>query len=109
MTVFELAIFLGADRAKTPARADFLSELLTGWFGCVIAREDIDRAIANMTARGWLVAAGDRLMPAEEGRRAACPLINGIIGMVDHADAAERRRAINGRGEYRKRGIGSWL
>ena len=109
MSIFELAIFVGTDRAKTPARADFLSEFLAGWIDCKIAVEDIDRALSNMIDSGWLAVVGDRLMPTEKGRRAAGVLLNGVIGMVDQADAAQRRFANVDRAEARKKGIGSWF
>ncbi|HEX7855081.1 MAG TPA: hypothetical protein VF503_15435 [Sphingobium sp.] len=83
MTVFELAIFICAFRAMQPIDADILSDMLGGWFECFIAPEDAAAAAANMVSRGWLVMVGGRLMAAEEGRRVARTLVNGIIRMLD--------------------------
>lgn len=83
MTVLELAIFLAAYRAKHPPRFDGVLETLSGWFECAVPRKVLSRAILKMGARGWLVADGDKLLPAEAGRRAACPHVKGIIQLLD--------------------------
>lgn len=83
MTVFELAIFMAVYRAVQPISADVLSEILGGWFECFVPREEVSDAAANMVARGWLVIVGGRLVAAEEGRRAARALMNGIVRILD--------------------------
>ena len=83
MTVLELASFLAVYRAKRPPQFGDVLETLSTWFECSVPRRDLSRAVLKMGARGWLVADGDRLLPAEAGRRAACPLINGIIRLLD--------------------------
>lgn len=83
MTVLELASFLAVYRAKRPPQFGDLLDTLSTWFECPVPRRDLSRAVLKMGAKGWLVADGDRLRPAEAGRRAACPLINGIIRLLD--------------------------
>jgi hypothetical protein len=83
MTVLELALFLAAYRAKHPPRFDGVLAALCTWFACAVPRKVLSRAILKMGARGWLVADGDKLLPAEAGRRAACPLVSGIIQLLD--------------------------
>lgn len=83
MTVLEVAIFLAAYRAKHPPRFDGVLETLCTWFECAIPRRILSRAILKMGARGWLVADGDKLLPAEAGRRVACPLVSGIVRLLD--------------------------
>jgi hypothetical protein len=83
MTVLELAIFLAVYRAKRPPQFDDVLETLSTWFEGAVPRKTLSRGVLKMGARGWLVADGDRLLPAEPGRRAACPLVNGIIRLLD--------------------------
>ena len=83
MTVLELASFLAVYRAKRPPQFGDVLETLSTWFESPVPRRDLSRAVLKMGARGWLVADGDRLLPAEAGRRAACPLVNGIIRLLD--------------------------
>lgn len=83
MTAFELAIFMCAYRAMQPVGVDVLCEMLSGWFECFIEPEDVTAAAADMVGREWLVVVGGRLMAAEEGRRVARTLMNGIIRMLD--------------------------
>jgi len=83
MTVLELAVFLAAYRARRPQSFDDVRETLATWFECPIPRRNLSRAVLKMGARGWLVAEGDKLMPAEAGRRAACPHVNGIVRLLD--------------------------
>lgn len=83
MTVLELAIFLATDRSVKPIGADALSERLGGWFECCVAPDEVRAATANMVSRGWLNAVGGGLSAAEEGRRVAGALMNGVIRMLD--------------------------
>lgn len=83
MTVFELVLFLAVFRAKHPPRLDTLCETLSDWFECLVPLQAMQATAANMVRRGWLAATGDRLHPTEEGRRAARPLVNGLIRMLD--------------------------
>lgn len=83
MTVLELAIFLATYRAKHPLRFEGVLETLSTRFECVIPRRVLSRAVLKMGARGWLVREGDKLLPAEAGRRAARPPVNGIIQLLD--------------------------
>ncbi|MGE6695453.1 hypothetical protein ACQKE8_23705 [Sphingobium limneticum] len=83
MTVFELAIFLVTYRAIRPIDADALSERLGDWFECCVAPDEVKAATANMVNRGWLNAVGGGLSAAEEGRRVAGALMNGVIRMLD--------------------------
>lgn len=70
MTVLELASFLAVYRAKRPPRFGDVLETLSTWFECPVPTRNLSRAVLKMGARGWLVADGDRLLPAEAGRRA---------------------------------------
>jgi len=83
MTVLELAVFLATHRAKQPQRFGEVAETLSDWFECAVPRGDLSRTVLRMGAKGWLVSSGDMLSPAEAGRRAACPLVNGIIRLLD--------------------------
>ncbi|OYX59903.1 MAG: hypothetical protein B7Y89_17460 [Novosphingobium sp. 32-60-15] len=83
MTVLELAIYLAAYRAKQPPRFEGVLETLGTWFECAVPRKVLIRAILKMGAKGWLVADGDKLLPAEAGRHAAYPLVGGIIPLLD--------------------------
>ncbi len=82
MTVLELAVLLAAHRAKRPQRFDDVRETVASWFECPIPRRDLSRAVLKMGARGWLVAEGDKLMPAEMGRWAACTRGTGLIDVA---------------------------
>ncbi|WP_029624418.1 hypothetical protein [Sphingomonas sp. KC8] len=83
MTVLELAIFLAVYRAERPLRFADVVETITAGFECAVPRKVLSRAILKMGARGWLIADGDKLLPAEAGRRAACLLVRGIIQLLD--------------------------
>lgn len=84
MTVLELAIFVAVYRAVQPVAVDMLSDMLGNWFELFVPPDDVTDAVTNMIGRGWLVVVGGRLIAAEEGRRAARMLMNGIIRMLDH-------------------------
>jgi hypothetical protein len=83
MTVLEFAIFLATYRAKHPLRFEGVLETLSTWFECAIPRKILSRAVLKMGAKGWLVRDGDKLLPAEAGRRAARPPVSGIIQLLD--------------------------
>lgn len=84
MTVLELAIFLGAYRAKGPLPVSALCPVLSNWFECAVRPGDIAEPVANMLSRGWLVQDRDGLRPSRRGRCDARQMMNGIIRMLDH-------------------------
>lgn len=83
MTVLELAIFIATFRAMQPIGVDGLSDILSGWFECFMAPEDVTAAAANMMNQGWLALVGGGFVATHDGRRAASKLMNGIIRMLD--------------------------
>lgn len=83
MTVLELAIFLGAYRAKGPLTVSALCPILANWFECAVQPSDIAVPVANMLRHGWLVQDKDGLKPSRRGRCNARHLMNGIISMLD--------------------------
>jgi hypothetical protein len=83
MTVLELAIFIATFRALQPIGVDRLSEILGGWFECLITPEDVTSAATNMIGQGWLAMVGGGVIATQDGRSAARRLTNGIIRMLD--------------------------
>jgi hypothetical protein len=83
MTVLELAIFICLFRAKSPLVAREIAEHITNWFEGLGQTGEIGVPVQRMIARGWLVAAGDRVRAGPEGREIARPLLEGVIRMLD--------------------------
>lgn len=80
VTALELASFLAVYRAKRPPQFGDVLNTLSTWFECPVPRRGLSRAVLKMGARSWLVADGDRLLPAEAGRREGCPSSMGSSG-----------------------------
>lgn len=83
MTVFELAIFMCIFRAVRPPRIEEVCHVIGGWFGCAVDPPAATAPIENMLANRWVAEEGFCFRATEEGRRAAKPLMNGIIRMLD--------------------------
>ncbi|BBE00176.1 hypothetical protein SAMIE_2000620 (plasmid) [Sphingobium amiense] len=82
MTVLELSIFVCAFRARTPIRASEIFAVMHGWFGDMPA-DQVALLVPGMVSRGWLTPVGEAVKASEQGRRAARPLVEGIIRMLD--------------------------
>lgn len=74
---------MGAYRASRPTTIDELSIAASAWFERAIEPEVVAGAVANMIANHWLAAEGCRLRPTDDGRRAARPLMVGLVRMLD--------------------------
>jgi hypothetical protein len=83
MTVLELSIFICVFRAKTPLVAREIAERMASWFEGPGPMGEIGASVQRMIARGWLVAAEDRLRARPEGREIARLLLEGVIRMLD--------------------------
>jgi hypothetical protein len=83
MTVFELAIFMCVFRARRPPRVEEICQVIGAWFECVVDPPVAAAPIENMLANRWVAEESHCFRATEEGRRAARPLMNGIIRMLD--------------------------
>lgn len=84
MTVFELAIFMCLYRAGQPRRGEDICKVIGGWFECVVDPPAAAAPIEHMLANRWVAEKGHGLCATEEGRRAARPLMSGMVRMLDH-------------------------
>ena len=83
MTVFELAIFMCVFRASHPPRVEEICQVIGSWFECAVDPPAASAPIENMLANHWVSEDGRRFRATEEGRRAARPLMNGMIRLLD--------------------------
>ncbi|MBS0503627.1 MAG: hypothetical protein JSS55_07445 [Proteobacteria bacterium] len=83
MTVFELAIFMSVFRARHPPGVEEICQVIGTWFECVVHPPVASAPIENMLANRWVSEDSRCFLATEEGRRAARPLMNGIIRMLD--------------------------
>ena len=83
MTVFELAIFMCVFRARRAPNVDEICQAIGVWFECVVEPSSASTSIANMLANHWISQDCQCFRATEEGRRAARPLMNGVIRMLD--------------------------
>lgn len=83
MTVFELAIFMCVFRARGAPRAEEICQVIGVWFECIVDPPVAAGPIEHMLANRWMAEDAQRFRVTEEGRRAARPLMNGIIRMLD--------------------------
>lgn len=83
MTVFELAIFMCVFRASRPPRVEEICQVIGSWFECAVDPPAASAPIENMLANHWVLEDGRCFRATEEGRRAARPLMNGMIRLLD--------------------------
>ena len=83
MTVLELALFMSVFRASRPSTIDELRAVVSEWFDLAVEREVAAGAVTNMISNDWLAPDGGKLRPTDAGRRAARPLMEGVIRMLD--------------------------
>lgn len=83
MTVFELVIFMCVFRARRPPRVEEICQVIGSWFECVVDPPAAAAPIEHMLANRWMSEDGRCFRATEEGRRAARPLMNGLIRLLD--------------------------
>ncbi|NJB99976.1 hypothetical protein GGR89_004325 [Sphingomonas trueperi] len=71
-------------RAGQPRRVEDICKVIGGWFECVVDPPAAAAPIEHMLANRWVAEKGHGLCATEEGRRAARPLMSGMVRMLDH-------------------------
>ena len=84
MSVLELAIFMCIFRAERSMTVEETCAVIDGWFECSLDSATTRERLCRMAEAGWLHAENAGFCSTHDGRRAARPMMNGLIRLLDN-------------------------